>query len=199
MVHGIYSKTIRIGWPSQHTKPVISHSEILFWNNRAWKHHHQKQWKDSIKHTSSGTDLSITSPQSHTANLSKDGPVKISQIKGLFNHRSQTVEKKTFKKRSNALSSTASPPPFIPMYIYKKLEHLSVNEPREFCGESLYYIVEYYCVHVKGTSVYTPENHLETVVVGNSGTRKREARLPAHEQIGISSQNNFFWFSFFLL
>lgn len=30
------------------------------------------------------------------------------------------------------------------------------DEPRQFCGETLYYVVEYYCVHVKGTGVYVP-------------------------------------------
>lgn len=30
------------------------------------------------------------------------------------------------------------------------------DEPRQFCGETLYYVVEYYCVYVKGTSVYVP-------------------------------------------
>lgn len=32
------------------------------------------------------------------------------------------------------------------------------DEPRQFCGETLYYVVEYYCVYVKGTSVYVDES-----------------------------------------
>lgn len=32
------------------------------------------------------------------------------------------------------------------------------NEPRQFCGETLYYVVEYYCVYVKGTSLYVSDD-----------------------------------------
>ena len=33
------------------------------------------------------------------------------------------------------------------------------DEARQFCGETLYYVVEYYCVFVKGTSVYVPNEN----------------------------------------
>ena len=32
------------------------------------------------------------------------------------------------------------------------------DAPRNFCGETLVYAVEYYCVHIIGTSVYQPGN-----------------------------------------
>ena len=49
--------------------------------------------------------------------------------------------------------------------------------PTQFCGETLYYVVEYYCVYVKRTGVYVPpDNDLDSVsVLGTSGLGKREA------------------------
>ena len=37
------------------------------------------------------------------------------------------------------------------------------DEARQFCGETLYYVVEYYCVFVKGTSVYVPNENDDNV------------------------------------
>lgn len=39
------------------------------------------------------------------------------------------------------------------------------NEPVQYCGEALYYLVEYYCVYIKKTSVYIPETDLDLVSV----------------------------------
>ena len=35
---------------------------------------------------------------------------------------------------------------------------VSSDEPSQFCGEKLYNMVEYYCVYVKGTSVYEADD-----------------------------------------
>ncbi|CAF0711544.1 unnamed protein product [Brachionus calyciflorus] len=39
------------------------------------------------------------------------------------------------------------------------------NELRQYCGEALYYLVEYYCVFIKGTSVYSPDSDVNLVNV----------------------------------
>lgn len=48
------------------------------------------------------------------------------------------------------------------------------NEPAQYCGETLYYVVEYYCVYVKGTSVYVPEDgDDDSVNVIGDGKKRR--------------------------
>jgi hypothetical protein len=45
--------------------------------------------------------------------------------------------------------------------IFKKFQFIDFSfgeHTHQFCGETLFYAVEYYCVYVKGTSVYSSEN-----------------------------------------
>ena len=45
--------------------------------------------------------------------------------------------------------------------IFKKFQSIDFSfgeHTHQFCGETLFYAVEYYCVYVKGTSVYSSEN-----------------------------------------
>jgi hypothetical protein len=71
-----------------------------------------------------------------------------------------TVQETT--KTSNSVSKIPS--------IYQSLS--ANNEPRQYCGETLYYVVEYFCVYIKGTSVYVPENDLENINVITSNEKK---------------------------
>ncbi len=70
-------------------------------------------------------------------------------------------------------STTTSLPP-----VFEKFKQLSMlnNEPQQFCGETLYYAVEYYCVYIKGTSVYVPETDVENINVINSDNNKTKKR-----------------------
>jgi hypothetical protein len=89
------------------------------------------------------------------------------------NLNSRIAERKTGKKRDlNTMKSSLDA--LIPSNILKNFESMD-NEPRQFCGETLYYAVEYYCVFVKGTSVYIPPED-ETVSVKHfaANRRKRE-------------------------
>ena len=51
------------------------------------------------------------------------------------------------------------------------------DEPRQFCGETLYYVVEYYCVYVKGTSVYVPNGDDEEEKEEDSFDNKKPTEL----------------------
>lgn len=52
--------------------------------------------------------------------------------------------------------------------VLKKFQSIDfLNSEYQFCGETLFYAVEYFCVYVKGTSVYTPENDLDATNVIN--------------------------------
>lgn len=69
------------------------------------------------------------------------------------------------------------------------------DEARQFCGETLYYVVEYYCVFVKGTSVYVPnENDDEQFDDDNSsvGEKKNDSlKSKRKRQTHNGSSNSF--------
>jgi len=97
------------------------------------------------------------------------------------NINSQLAKRKAGKKRDlNTLKSNSDS--LIPPNILKRFESMD-NEPHQFCGETLYYAVEYYCVYVKGTSVYVPPED-ETVSVKHFAVnrRKRRQRLSQEDQ-----------------
>lgn len=48
---------------------------------------------------------------------------------------------------------------------YFNIEKIKIDEPSQYCGEALYYAVEYYCVFVKGTSVYNPDDDFDRISV----------------------------------
>ena len=51
--------------------------------------------------------------------------------------------------------------------VFRRLRTLDFSESNQFCGETLFYAVEYYCIFIKGTSVYTPDYNFEsTYVIG---------------------------------
>ena len=51
------------------------------------------------------------------------------------------------------------------------------DEPRQFCGETLYYVVEYYCVYVKGTSVYVPNGDDDEIDENSFDNKKQSDEL----------------------
>lgn len=46
-----------------------------------------------------------------------------------------------------------------------KTENIRRNRPGQYCGEALYYLVEYYCIFIKESNVYIPETDLDLVSV----------------------------------
>ncbi len=48
---------------------------------------------------------------------------------------------------------------------FQSVDFLNKNVKHQFCGESLVYAVEYYCVYIKGTSLYTPDYNFENTHV----------------------------------
>ncbi|RNA43837.1 hypothetical protein BpHYR1_026093 [Brachionus plicatilis] len=53
-------------------------------------------------------------------------------------------------------------------YFYQNFfntENVRSNKSGQYCGEALYYLVEYYCIYIKQTSVYIPETDLDLVSV----------------------------------
>lgn len=72
------------------------------------------------------------------------------------------------------------------------------DEPRQFCGETLYYVVEYYCVYVKGTSVYVPngdDDDDEEEIDENSFDNKKQSDLKSKRNT-IDDNGNFAYFFF---
>lgn len=65
---------------------------------------------------------------------------------------------------------------------------LDNDEPRQFCGETLYYVVEYYCVYVKGTSVYVPSEDDDTD--SSSSDEAAISKRDIHDDDGL--ENLFF-------
>jgi hypothetical protein len=101
--------------------------------------------------------------------------LKSKRSENLIILKSMTVKSNTKNSDSNNnkrhLTTTTN---IIPSDLFKNLQsQLSdLNEPQQFCGETLYYAVEYYCVYVKGTSVYVPDTDLENInVITNQSKR----------------------------
>lgn len=62
--------------------------------------------------------------------------------------------------------------------IFRRLRTLDFTESNQFCGETLFYAVEYYCIFIKGTSVYTPDYNFEsTYVMGDDFGLENESRV----------------------
>ena len=87
----------------------------------------------------------------------------------------QVLKKRTQSNNKLALKDSISMSKQIPD-VYKKFQayQFTENETHQFCGETLYYAVEYYCIYIKGTGVYTPDYNFEnTKVIGESKKSKR--------------------------
>lgn len=72
------------------------------------------------------------------------------------------------------------------------------DEARQFCGETLYYVVEYYCVFVKGTSVYVPnENDDEQFDDDNTnvGEKKNDSLKSKRKRQTLNGSSNSLYLS----
>lgn len=111
--------------------------------------------------------------------------------RNMINAISTTTTVPQTKQISNPVSKVPS--------IFQSLS--TNNEPRQYCGETLYYVVEYFCVYIKGTSVYVPDNDLENINVINSNEKKvkRENSDDYDEQQAQGGIKNLVVISFFYL
>jgi hypothetical protein len=69
-------------------------------------------------------------------------------------------------------------------------EAFAKDEPSRFCGETLYYVVEYYCVYVKGTGVFVPDGNLDEVISRddqNPANKKRQLSNPSEDGKSIKT------------
>ncbi len=83
-----------------------------------------------------------------------------------INNNNNNNNKNILEKKFSNIKHFSKRETKIPHY-FKKFQHLQFdeNESHQFCGETLFYAVEYYCVHIKGTSVYTPDYNFENTNV----------------------------------
>lgn len=83
-------------------------------------------------------------------------------LNAINTNTNKTVLYATTKKHSKRNDQKEVP------FIYKRFQAIDFqNSEHQFCGETLFYAVEYYCIYVKGTSVYSPETDLDATNVIN--------------------------------
>lgn len=95
-----------------------------------------------------------------------------------FRAKKQTVNESNLKllirktKRTDSSDKKA-----VPFEKFQSIDFSVNNEQtHQFCGETLFYAVEYYCVYIKGTSVYSAETEFETTNVINSNDETKTKR-----------------------
>ena len=64
------------------------------------------------------------------------------------------------------------------------------DEPRQFCGETLFNLVEYYCVYIKGTSVYESANDVDASEYDFVSRNIKEKRENRHDENKDHAQGN---------
>lgn len=83
-----------------------------------------------------------------------------------LNHRTQNKMRKKLKRTKKSLKFQQKRSESENEYKkYLNIDQIKSDKPGYYCGETLYYVVEYYCVYVKGTSVYSPDNDLDDINV----------------------------------
>jgi hypothetical protein len=72
--------------------------------------------------------------------------------------KNKTVDHLNLQVKREELSDTVVAK-VVPLALkkFQALDFSSDTNKHQFCGETLFYAIEYYCVYIKGTSVYTPE------------------------------------------
>ena len=117
---------------------------------------------------SSSNKITLKTFQNKLIPLKKILKEKLNDL-GLVN-----VDKK--QKHVYLVKRTLDKPSSVPSS-YKSFLSLQFSQTAsyQFCGETLYYAVEYYCVYIKGTSVYVPDNDFEsTNVIYDDKKSKRD-------------------------
>lgn len=92
-----------------------------------------------------------------------------------FRAKKQTVNESNLKLLIRKTKRTdSSDKKSVPFEKFQSIDFSVNNEQtHQFCGETLFYAVEYYCVYIKGTSVYT---EFETTNVINSNDETKTKR-----------------------
>ncbi len=117
-----------------------------------------------INSTNLNSDLTVRTFSSRIINILLKHTVPIPS--NHFNINRRTV-KRSVSSSSNPMSSAT----------LKKFKTMDFSEKavHQFCGETLFYAVEYYCVYVKGTGVYTPDYEFDsTYVMGEEESTGQE-------------------------
>jgi hypothetical protein len=72
--------------------------------------------------------------------------------------KNKTVEHHKLQVKREELAATVVAK-IVPIALrkFQALDFSSDSKQHQFCGETLFYAIEYFCVYIKGTSVYTPE------------------------------------------
>ena len=97
----------------------------------------------------------------------KDLNSQNNRIEHVLNMRNK-IKKKSLKKRKiieslSRVGRIVENESFYKNFI--SITDVKNNQSRQYCGEALFYLVEYYCVFIKGTSVYSPDSDLDLVSV----------------------------------
>jgi hypothetical protein len=76
---------------------------------------------------------------------------------------------------------------------FEENESIKNDEASHFCGETLYYIVEYYCVYVKGTGVYSPDQSEDdtSVIVKSSNNNGTQLSAIVNKRNVINEEGKF--------
>ncbi len=72
--------------------------------------------------------------------------------------KNKTVEHHKLQVKREELAATVVAK-IVPIALrkFQALDFSNDSKQHQFCGETLFYAIEYFCVYIKGTSVYTPE------------------------------------------
>lgn len=100
--------------------------------------------------------------------------------------RSATDDDDTFNLNNETPSTSAT--------IFRKFQSMDFSDQAEhqFCGETLFYAVEYYCVYIKGTGVYTADYEFESTYVMGAEDEEMSRRQVKQTQLK-GTFLNFFW------
>ncbi len=87
---------------------------------------------------------------------------------------------------------------------FKSIDFSNIIAKHQFCGETLVYAVEYYCVYVKGSSLYTPDYYFENTYVNSddeTSDTEKEVDAKSRRNIKVNDSIGIFnvYSSFFIL
>ena len=101
---------------------------------------------------------------SHILNILNRKDRIIDQIKSMNLNKSKKLRQRRQVKVSQANAK------------FDQMDFESDSTQFQFCGEILFYAVEYYCVQIKGSSVYTPDYDFENTYVYDDNKYKRDVK-----------------------
>lgn len=132
--------------------------------------------------SSINSDLTVRKFSSRIINILLKNSVPIPSNKFHSNQkktvrRSVTDDDDTFNLNNEAPSTSAT--------IFRKFQSMDFSDQAEhqFCGETLFYAVEYYCVYIKGTGVYTADYEFESTYVMGAEDEEMSRRQVKQTQL----------------